>query len=100
MALYHYCSNHVFQLIISNREVWLSSLDLSNDNKNTLLDRSKQFKEWVASKWEPFIAEVMPGDEVWRFQSPPETWANMAGRAGYSIVRDGTIIRSLVTLLN
>ena len=31
MALYHYCPNEAFHSIISNREIRLSSLSLSND---------------------------------------------------------------------
>ena len=31
MILYHYCSNQAFRSIINNREIWLSSLSLTND---------------------------------------------------------------------
>lgn len=31
MILYHYCSNHAFQSIINKKEIWLSSLSLTND---------------------------------------------------------------------
>jgi hypothetical protein len=78
----------------------MTSLDLSEDNKRELLDRSDEFHEWVETRWNPFIASMLPGDELWRFRSPNRTWANMAGRAGYSIVRDGKVIRSLITLMN
>lgn len=32
MSLYHYCSNEVFFSIVERREIWLSSLNLSNDS--------------------------------------------------------------------
>lgn len=32
MSLYHYCSNEVFFSIVDRREIWLSSLNLSNDS--------------------------------------------------------------------
>ena len=78
----------------------MASLELSVASKQELLNRSEQFNRWVETTWNPFIAEMMPGDELWRFRSPAKTWANMAGRAGYAIVREGKIIRSLVSLLN
>jgi hypothetical protein len=78
----------------------MDSLGLSKENKRELLDRSEQFRKWVSQKWTPFVAVMQPGDEIWRFRSPGDTWANMCGRAGYSIVRDGEVLRSLVTLMN
>ena len=78
----------------------MASLELSNANKQELLNRSEQFRQWIETKCDPFVAEMAPGDELWRFRSPAHTWANMAGWAGYSIVRDGKILRSLVTLMN
>src|SRR5262249_307979 len=75
-------------------------LELSESDKQELLNRSEQFERWIETKWNPFIAEMMPDDELWMFRRPTHTWANMAGRAGYAIVREGKIIRSLVTLLN
>ena len=35
---------------------------------------------------------LRPGDEIWRFATPPETWKAGAGRAGFAIVRDGEIV--------
>jgi len=78
----------------------MASLKLSDDSKQKLLDRSEPFRQWVETKWSPFIAQMLPEDELWRFRSPPNSWANKAGRAGYAIVRDGVVIDSLVTLLN
>lgn len=54
------------------------------------------YKEWtkkeldpdspgVASMLQPFLEF---GDEVWYVQSPPATWAQLAGRSGLVIVRD------------
>lgn len=34
---------------------------------------------------------LRPGDEIWAFATPPETWKAGAGRAGFAIVRDGEI---------
>jgi hypothetical protein len=78
----------------------MASIDLSEENKRKLLSRSEQFERWIKTKWKPFVADMLTGDELWRFRSPSTTWANMGGRAGYAIVRDGRIIRWLVTLMS
>ncbi|HRW50083.1 MAG TPA: hypothetical protein P5333_21350 [Caldilinea sp.] len=35
---------------------------------------------------------LRPGDEIWTFATPPETWKAGAGRAGFAILRDGAIV--------
>ena len=37
-----------------------------------------------------------PGD-LWTFRSPPETWAQLCGRAGIAVVRGGAILPHMVT---
>jgi hypothetical protein len=62
-------------------------------------------QEWLASgpspqwaeKWREFIGQMAAGDELWFFESPTETWGNLAGRAGYALVRSGHVIDSLVS---
>lgn len=44
--------------------------------------------------------QLQPGDQLYRFRSPPGTWVNMAGRAGIAVVRDGHVIDLLITSLN
>ena len=41
-----------------------------------------QHGEWEAQK-----AELKPGDELWTFTSPPESWKRLMGRAGIALVR-------------
>jgi hypothetical protein len=43
---------------------------------------------------------MQPNDELWTFSSPPCTWEDLAGRAGIVMVRDGTAIEIIVTMLN
>lgn len=47
-----------------------------------------------------FIEGLQQGDEVWKFNSPPETWELLMGRAGFAIVRDGMPVEAVVTRLN
>jgi len=51
-------------------------------------------------EWEEFKASMLPGDEIWTFSSPPETWQHLAGRAGLALVRKGVPIRTIVTVMN
>lgn len=78
----------------------MASLGLSEADRQKWLESNERFERWIDLRWNPFIAEMIPGDELWRFRSPSLTWANMAGRAGYAIVRNGEVVRSLVTLMN
>lgn len=54
-----------------------------------------QYQKWLNVK-----RQIKKGDELWEFSSPPETWADLCGRAGICIVRDGDIIDSIVTMMN
>jgi hypothetical protein len=47
-------------------------------------------------KWERLKAKMLPGDEIWEFCSPPSTWAHLQGRQGYAVVRNGTVVDSLI----
>lgn len=52
------------------------------------------------AKWEALKARMQPGDELWTFASSPQSWRDLAGRAGIALVRDGQIIERLVTMMN
>jgi hypothetical protein len=43
---------------------------------------------------------MKPGDELWTFCSPAESWQNLAGRRGIVLLRDGMAIAEIVTLMN
>ena len=50
--------------------------------------------------WDKFKAAMLPGDEIWIFSSPPDSWRHLAGRAGIALVRKGIPIRTIVTTMN
>ena len=54
----------------------------------------------LAADWTALKARMLPGDEVWYFESGPESWRQLAGREGYALVRDGDVIEALVTGMN
>ena len=51
-------------------------------------------------QWEELKAAVIPGDEIWTFASPPESWTDLAGRAGVALVRNGVPIKVVTTAMN
>lgn len=52
------------------------------------------------NEWRELLAMMQDGDELWTFSTSNESWDNMAGRAGVSLVREGKIIDSIVTKMN
>ena len=50
--------------------------------------------------WRAFLAKMQSGDELWTFVSDEESWRNLAGRAGYAIVRNGEIVDEFITMLS
>jgi hypothetical protein len=49
---------------------------------------------------ENFVGMVQPGDELCEFRSPPESWAQLCGRAGVLILRNGQVKAQLVQMMN
>jgi len=46
------------------------------------------------------VRNRQPGDKVFRYQSPPETWAALLGRGGFAVVREGKPILCVDTVIN
>ena len=55
---------------------------------------------FLNGKWEELKAAMRPGDELWTFASPAQSWQDLAGRAGVALVRDGTPITVITTSMN
>jgi hypothetical protein len=55
---------------------------------------------FMNSNWLAFKGKMRPGDKIFDFDSNEESWANLAGRSGYVLVRDGEIVDEFITLLN
>lgn len=51
-------------------------------------------------EWEDLKAAMVPGDEIWTFASPPESWRDLAGRAGVALVRNGVPVKVIITAMN
>ena len=51
-------------------------------------------------EWRRFKELLGPGDELWYFCSPFESFLSPAGKMGYVLVRDGKQVESFVALMN
>ncbi len=49
-------------------------------------------------RWKEFIRTMEPGEELWYYKSPKETWDILSGCAGYAIVRKGEVISSFTSM--
>lgn len=45
-------------------------------------------------------SRISETDEIGYFSTPPETWAHLCGRAGWVVLREGTVIGQLVIAMN
>jgi hypothetical protein len=70
-------------------------------NKTSIAQVEADSKIWFPPPvWEQFKREMIKGDEIWEFASPPKTWDMLMGRAGIALVRKGKVIHTLVTRMN
>lgn len=42
--------------------------------------------------WQTLRDQKRSGDELWTFCTPPESWRQSVGRAGFALVRDGCVV--------
>ena len=50
--------------------------------------------------WMELVNAMQEGDELWSYSSSDESWANLAGRAGLVLLRDGEVIAGVLTAMN
>jgi hypothetical protein len=50
--------------------------------------------------WTALVKQILPGDELWEFCSPPPSWERLAGRQGIVLLRDGNVVASILTAMN
>jgi hypothetical protein len=72
---------------------------INDDRAVRFPDAGKPFA-FQHGEWEELKAAMLPGDELWAFSSPAESWEHLAGRAGFAVVRDGVPIKIIVTVMN
>jgi hypothetical protein len=72
---------------------------ISDDRRWSSPEATKPFG-FLHRNWEDFKAAILPGDELWTFASPAHTWEDLAGMAGIALVRNGTPIKIITTVMN
>lgn len=55
---------------------------------------------FLRQQWRDLKASMRPGDALWRFSSPRDSWLRLGGRAGLCVVRAGAVTYTLVTEMN
>ena len=51
------------------------------------------FQKWIAE-------EMLPGDELWFYDSGPEAWVHLHGEKGIALVRDGHVAANRKDCMN
>jgi hypothetical protein len=85
-------------MIDSGRELPFagSKIMAKTGDRTRSLDASKP----VDRDWERIKIRMLPEDELWTFSSSADSWAQLAGRMGIALVRNGRAIKHAVTLMN
>lgn len=68
--------------------------------RDWLIERLDPTKETRSKGLDKLTLLMLPGDELWSYSSPPETWEHMMGRSGIALLRDGRTIAQVITLMN
>jgi len=55
---------------------------------------------FINEQWQEFKSGIKEGDELWEFESSAGSWKGLAGRAGFCIVRRGSIVDTIITRMN
>lgn len=91
---------------------WLQEkLTVEDIEKTSLKNLAEARPDWVGTdkykpfgmgndRWETIKGIAKPNDEFWSFRSDSLSWGSLCGRAGYSLVRDGKIIHSIITIMS
>jgi len=64
---------------------------ISDDRVSLSPEAARPFG-FLNRQWEALKAEIKPGDELWSFCSPTESWQQLAGLMGVTLLRDGKVI--------
>jgi hypothetical protein len=60
------------------------------------LDRPPRVALGIRMAWQKVKRQARPGDEIWAFESPSNTWKKQGRRTGYALVRDGEVVDGVI----
>ena len=78
---------------------WLFDAVDMGEIESDWLDKSGPYRV-PSEEWEALKSQMKEEDEIRAFSSPKDYWENLAGRAGYALVRKGKAIAGIITLMN
>ncbi|MCD2518094.1 hypothetical protein LQ564_17430 [Massilia sp. G4R7] len=52
------------------------------------------------AKWVAFKSRMREGDKLVQYSSDQQSWKDLAGEAGYAILRSGCIVGTMTTMIN
>jgi hypothetical protein len=55
---------------------------------------------FMNEKWLNFKRQAQGGDEIYFYITSRESWQNLAGRAGFILVRNGEVVATFETMMN
>jgi len=73
---------------------------LPNDERVKRFPKIAKPFGFMSDEWEALKARMLPGDELWTFSSPSDSFRHLGGREGIALVRNNKIIVALVTMMN
>jgi hypothetical protein len=79
---------------------WLTNRTTVEAVLNRFTDSPLNRATQITDKVTKFAAQMQSGDELWRYSSSSESWANKMGSAGLAIVRNGQIADAMQTIMN
>lgn len=50
----------------------------------------------IRREWQKVKAQAGEDEEVWAFENPSNTWKRLGKHTGYALVREGTIVKSVI----
>jgi hypothetical protein len=91
-------------------DAWLSGpytvAEIEAANPGVTDDRSTDMPEiakplgFLHARWARMKSTTQPGDTLWTYASPAETWAGLGGTAGVALMHNGVVIGYIETQMN
>lgn len=90
----------VHQQVIDNLNEGVPLTPLNEDQKLARKLEIEATANAAKDRFKAFVAPMVKGDEYWFFRSDPASWAALAGREGYVIIRDNKVVASYATRMS
>jgi hypothetical protein len=55
---------------------------------------------YINDQWLEIKSKMKKGDRIFEFSTGPDSWANLAGRAGVIVLRKNKLIGTIITTMN